>query len=202
MLEQLFGSRTRWKLLKVFLSHENDHFFIRELTRLTGEKLNSVRRELANLEAWGIISAEKDQAGKAGEKGKQGKISQAKDKKYFRAETSFILFNELKDLIMKSWLLVEKSLVKKISQMGNIKLLLLSGRFVNNPEVETDLLIVGTINREKLDKFMRQLSRSFGEDIHYTLMTGKEYSYRKDITDKFLYKIFETEHIVVLDKLK
>jgi hypothetical protein len=196
MLEQLFGSRTRWKLLKVFLSHEEERFFIRELTRLTGEKLNSVRRELANLEEWGVIRAEKSE--KEGTKSK----SKAKDKKYFRAETSFVLFTELKDLIMKSWLLVEKSLVKKISQMGKIKLLILSGRFVNNEQVETDLLIVGTINKEKLNKFIRQLSRSFGEDIHFTLMTAKEYNYRKDITDKFLYKIFETEHIVVLDNLK
>ena len=55
MLEQLFGSRTRWKLLKLFLSHKDEAFYIRELTRLTDEKLNSIRRELANLEDWGII---------------------------------------------------------------------------------------------------------------------------------------------------
>lgn len=195
MIEQIFGSRTRWKLLKVFLSHSEDHFYIRELTRLTGEKLNSVRRELANLESWGIIVSEKPNTVD------KEKVSKAKEKKYFRAETDFVLFNELKDLIMKSWLLVEKSLVDKLTKMGNIKLLILSGKFVNNPTVETDLLIVGSINRDKLNNFMKQLSRSFGEDVHYTMMTPKEYQYRKDVTDRFLYRILETGHIKMIDKL-
>lgn len=195
MLEQLFGSRTRWKLLKVFLSHPEDHFYIRELTRLTDEKLNSVRRELANLEAWGIIISEKPiDHGSA-------KTNKAKEKKYFRVDTEFVLFSELKDLIMKSWLLVEKSLVEKLAKMGKIKLLILSGKFVNNPEVETDLLVVGTVNREKLKTFMKQLARSFGEDVHYTVMTPKEYKYRIDVTDRFLYRILETGHVKMINKL-
>lgn len=195
MLEQLFGSRTRWKLLKVFLSHAEDHFYIRELTRLTDEKLNSVRRELANLENWGIIISEKSE-----EKDVE-KLSKAKEKKYFRVNTEFVLFNELKDLIMKSWLLVEKSLVDKLAKMGKIKLLILSGKFVNNPTVETDLLVVGSVNREKLKNFMKQLAKSFGEDVHYTVMTPKEYNYRKDVTDRFLYRILETGHIKIIDKM-
>jgi hypothetical protein len=85
--------------------------------------------------------------------------------------------------------------------MGKINLLILSGRFVNNPAVETDLLIVGSVNREKLKSFMKQLARSFGEDIHYTVMTPKEYKYRKDVTDRFLYRILETGHIKMIDKL-
>lgn len=195
MLEQLFGSRTRWKLLKVFLSHDEDHFYIRELTRLTDEKINSVRRELSNLENWGIIISEKPSTVNT------EKANKAKEKKYFKVNADFVLFNELKDLIMKSWLLVEKSLVDKLAKMGKIKLLILSGKFVNNPTVETDLLIVGSINREKLKTFMKQLSRSFGEDVHYTVMTTKEYHYRKDVTDRFLYRILETGHIKMIDKV-
>ena len=62
MLEQLFSSKTRVKLLKRFLNQKEDKdYFIRELTRVLGEHLNSIRRELTNLEDLGLVlSQEKD----------------------------------------------------------------------------------------------------------------------------------------------
>ena len=46
MLEHLFGSRTRVKLLKIFLSNPDKDYFVRELTRKIKERINSARREL------------------------------------------------------------------------------------------------------------------------------------------------------------
>ena len=55
MIEQLFGSKTRVKIMKVFLDNPNKCFFVRELTRLTDSLINSVRRELDNLEKMGFV---------------------------------------------------------------------------------------------------------------------------------------------------
>lgn len=213
MLEQLFGSRTRWKLLKTFLSHPDEHFYIRELTRTTGEKLNSIRRELSNLEEWGIVMVEAhegedpdDAAEKktsTSTKAGSGKQKGAKQmKKFYRVDPSFLLFEELKELIVKSWLMVEKSLVKKILKLGNIHMMLLSGRFVGNDNAETDVLIIGALNKTKLSSLMKSLAKGLGDDINYTVMTKKEFEYRKAVTDKFLYGILEGEHIMVIDKSK
>src|SRR5215218_441222 len=49
MIEQLFGSKTRVKLLQLFYSNPNRSFYVREITRKIDEQINSVRRELANL---------------------------------------------------------------------------------------------------------------------------------------------------------
>jgi predicted transcriptional regulator len=56
MIEQLFGSKTRVKLLQLFMSNPNRSFYVREITRKIDEQINSVRRELANLLSIGIIS--------------------------------------------------------------------------------------------------------------------------------------------------
>ena len=56
MLESLFGSRTRVKLLRLFMSHPDQRWFVRELTRVVQEQINSVRRELDHLEHLGLIS--------------------------------------------------------------------------------------------------------------------------------------------------
>src|ERR1700759_4333640 len=58
MIEQLFGSKTRVKLLQLFYSNPNRSFFVREITRKIGEQINSVRRELSNLLSIGIITSD------------------------------------------------------------------------------------------------------------------------------------------------
>ena len=58
MIEQLFGSKTRVKLLQLFYRNPNRSFYVREITRKIEEQINSVRRELANLLSVGIISSD------------------------------------------------------------------------------------------------------------------------------------------------
>src|SRR2546423_14441983 len=55
MIDALFGSKTRVKLLHLFLNNPNRSFYVREITRKIDEQINSVRRELANLLSIGII---------------------------------------------------------------------------------------------------------------------------------------------------
>src|SRR5213592_3087840 len=58
MIEQLFGSKTRVKLLQLFYSNPNRPFYVREITRKIDEQINSVRRELSNLLSIGIITSD------------------------------------------------------------------------------------------------------------------------------------------------
>jgi len=58
MVEQLFGSKTRVKLLHLFYENPNRSFYVREITRKIDEQINSVRRELANLLNIGIITSD------------------------------------------------------------------------------------------------------------------------------------------------
>ena len=49
MLGKLMGSNARVKILRQFISHPDDKFYIRQLSRDLKLQLNSVRRELENL---------------------------------------------------------------------------------------------------------------------------------------------------------
>ena len=57
-VEKLFGSKTRAKLLRLFFENPEKSFYVREMTRVIDEQINSVRRELLNLEGIGIIKNE------------------------------------------------------------------------------------------------------------------------------------------------
>src|SRR3990167_5390404 len=58
MIDALFGSKTRIKLLHLFLNNPGKSFYVREITRLIDEQINSVRRELANMLSIGIITSD------------------------------------------------------------------------------------------------------------------------------------------------
>lgn len=194
MLEKIFGSRTRVKLLKIFLTHPGDYFFVRELARQTGERLNSVRRELDNLVDFGLIRAEdkvKMDLEKGGEK---------QNKKYYTVNPDFVLYNEMKNLVLKSKLLLEKSLAKEIDALGKVKFLMLAGVFVDDANAKTDMLIVGQFDKNKLDKLVEKLEKDFDQEIRYTAMDNKEFDYRNEITDKFLFEVLEGKKIIVVDK--
>jgi len=186
MLEQLFGSRTRLKLLKLFLLDEGE-YFVREITRLSGEKINSVRRELENLQELGIVE-EHERTDEGSEK-----------KKFYRANKNSVLHDELQNLLLKSRLLAEKTITKELIKLGNIRFLTLSGFFVGDEEALTDLLIVGQINKDKLKRIINKLSREFGHEIRYTSMSTQEFNYRNQVTDKFLFEVLEGKKIVVVD---
>ena len=57
-LEKLFGSKTRAKLLSLFFSNQNKSYYVREISRVIEEQINSVRRELTNLSSLGLVKIE------------------------------------------------------------------------------------------------------------------------------------------------
>ncbi|MDD2807102.1 MAG: hypothetical protein PHW95_01090 [Patescibacteria group bacterium] len=201
MLEQLFGSKTRLKLLRLFLNNPTQPYYLRELARTLKTQLNSVRREVVNLEKIGIVKsvAMTEELVKTA-KGKKKK-EQGGAKKYFLADTEFILYPELKGLILKAQLLLERTFVSRIEKISSIKLFILSGIFVGIEERSTDLLIVGKVNKNQLARIIKDFERELNRDINYTVMTYPEFKYRQDITDKFLYDILENRKIVIVDKL-
>ena len=170
MLEQLFGSRTRTKLMYLFLENPENIFFVREITRAIGERINSVRRELDNLERFGLIKSKTDN-----------------QKRYYGADKNFVLFNELKTLIDKSKLLAERLVLNKVKKLDGVRYLLLTGKLVDAPDAPTDLLLVGQISQEALAKFIRELEKIYRLPIRYTHLTTKEFNVRRELTDKFLY---------------
>jgi len=182
MIDKLFGSRTRVKLLRLFLTHAEEKYFVRELARNIEEQINSVRRELNNLEEMGLL------------------VSHIEDKKkYYKVDPEFVLLNALRALIFKSRLTTEKEFIHSIRGLGSIQYLALMGYFVNDQEAKVDLFIVGTVSRTRLLKLLEQFRVSFGTQLRFTVMRGDEYHYRKDVTDKFLYEILNANKIVVID---
>jgi predicted transcriptional regulator len=195
MLEHLFGSRTRVKLLGLFLKSPDDKLYVREITRRVDTQINAVRRELSNLQKLGLIQEvieevenEKKQAGVK--------------KKYYRVNPDFKLITELTSLVMRARVLLEGQLDQEIIKLGDIRYLAFMGSFLGESRAPVDLFIVGDIDQKKLEKLVRENEEGVGFEINFSLMPFDEFQYRKDMTDKFLYAILEARKNIVVDRLR
>jgi len=218
MLGKIFGSNSRVKLMKYFLLNQGKSAYIRQIARDLNLQLNSVRRELENLEKFGLLisgnsteavdnSAANDienvsnSVSVKGIKTDKGNISVKFEKKFFKANKDFILFEEMKSLIVKAQVLYERDFVDKIKKTGKIRLLILSGFFVNNQNSPVDILIVGHLNKDKFVKMISDLEIELSREINYTILEPREFRYRMDMTDKFLINIIEARKIIVIDEI-
>lgn len=196
MLEHLFGSKTRVKLMTLFLNHPEESYFIRELTRLIGTQINAVRREIDNLAKMGLIIASE-----AVDEGEAGKVKRpGLKRKYYRANPRFPLLSEIQALMSKSNFLMERHLDKEIASLGNVSYLAFMGSFLGKT-APVDLFVVGTVDMEKLKKLVQRTEHEFGFEVNFTCLSPGEFKYRKDIADRFLTSVLNSPKHTVIDQL-
>ncbi len=195
MLEHLFGSKTRVRLLRLFFAEPEKMYFVRELTRVLDVQINAVRRELELLQAAEIV-----------EEVKAGDVPGGDPqsiKKYYRLSQSSLLFPELQALIYKEKLLNEHLFIEELkTKAGDLKILVLSGHFTDDEKAPTDMLIVGDVREKAVTALIEQYEHDHRVSFRYTFMKEQEFLDRRHIMDKFLFTLFESKIIKAVDLLK
>ena len=80
----------------------------------------------------------------------------AEKKKYYTANTDFILFDDLRSLFQKVQILLKQNLVQEIDSKGTIYYFAFTGRFVDAKDIQTDILIVGDIKQSLLEEMIKK----------------------------------------------
>lgn len=177
-LKALFSSQTRVKLLSVFLLHPEEEYFIRQLTRLLNEQINSIRRELENLRRIGLVKARNKNR-----------------KKFYKADMSFIFFDELRGMFGKEVKGGESPTVTALKKLPGLQYLELAGSFVGTHS-KVDLLIVGDAKKEVIELLLGQDPSM--KNVKYSLFTKADFLYRLSLRDRFILEIVnDPRHLVV-----
>lgn len=183
-LEKVFGSRTRVKIIALFTTGISRPYYVREIARAVGERLNAVRRELDILERIGMLGS-----------------YESKHRKYYVAQSNFIVFQELTAIMQKVGPKVDDGLFRNIDKVGNIMFSCATGFLTGHQESPTDLLIIGDIDEQKLKTFAARIEHQLGREITYTPMTLNEYQYRRNFNDVFLRQVFSGPFTVIINNL-
>lgn len=200
ILEKLFGSAVRVKLMKLFLLHPGIAFDRAEIKIKTKSKSATVGKELSILEKIGLIRSRSFY--KEGKKGRNGSAGRKRRVAGFVLEPTFQYLNQLKSLLIHSAPIDNAAIAKRITKHGKIKLIVTAGMFIQNEDSRLDLLIVGDEMREGALKSAIQVMESeIGTELRYALFNTKDFQYRLGICDRLVRDVFDYPHQLVVDKL-
>ena len=189
-VEKLFGSKTRAKLLKLFFENPTKSFYVREMTRVIDEQINSVRRELLNLESIGVIKNETFD-----------------NKIYYSANNKHPFYHALVEIFSKkidtahdrdaresTW----DEYIRPVK--GYLRGLVVTNRLPGQDGV--DMLIIGDDKTKKLTRWAEMMEKKQGRPVNYVIMTAEDFSYRKSVRDRFVLDVLEMEISELIDPEK
>lgn len=189
MIDALFGSKTRVKLLHLFLNNPGKSFYVREITRLIDEQINSVRRELANMVEVGIISSENS------ENRLYYKVNQRYQ--YYVPFRAIFADERVESKSMETS--SNEQWIEDVKTLSGVKAAVAAGVLVDGSKSPVDLLIIGRPAQAKLKKLITQIETDEGREINYTVLSHDDFYYRLSVRDKFISEILHNQHKVLVD---
>lgn len=182
-MEELFVSKVRVKLLQLFLTSKDDIMHVRDMVRRVDEEINAVRRELARMEKFGMVSSE-----------------WRANRRFYKFRKDYRFYHELLGFVAKSTGL-GGDIIKNKASLGKLKYALMAVRFAQNkdsgPE-DVDLLVVGQIVLPQLQALVAQEQAKREKEINYSYMDEAEFNFRVRRRDPFILKILTQPRIMLI----
>ena len=182
IINRLFSSKLRIKLLDVFLSLPDARFYIRELERKIKEEAKNVSRELKNLEALGLLISEK-----------QGNL------KYYSVNENFFLYPELKAIIFKTTG-VQGLLKEALERLKGIETAFIYGTYATGKESKSsdvDIMVIGKPDLTELNEAISDLEEKLNREINYMCFDQEEFKERRKAGDAFISEVLSGEKIML-----
>ena len=201
MLEKLFGSAAKVKIIKLFLFNPDLAFDASQTAERAKVSKAVARREISNL---GKISFLKPRVYiKEIKRQKNRTIGTFRKKTNgWTLDQKFPYIEEVKSFLLNINPFKHKDIVDKISRAGKIQLLIISGVFIKFPEARVDLLVVGdNLKQGQLDNIVKTIESEIGKEIRYAAFETSEFNYRHSMFDKLIRDILDYPHEKIINKL-
>lgn len=194
VLGTLFGSKKKIKILRLFLFNPHelyDHDDIAERTQL---HKNSVKKYVKMFEKIDFIRSEKFASAKdSGSKKRDGWV----------LNSEFRYLEPLHNLLVRNDPMSKEEVRKRLSEVGEIRLLILSGVFLQEWNARVDIFVVGDdIQTDKLEEIVRELETEIGKELTYAQFDTTEFHYRQNVYDKLIRDVLDYPHEKVIDTLE
>jgi hypothetical protein len=175
-LKTILTSKTRCKLINIFFSRPRELYFVRQLVRLSGEEINSVRRELENLKNINLL------------------LSEVRGNRlFYTPNIRHPLFPNLVSLAYKSLPFCEE-LSKADALVATYPFLLWDK--VNSDKI--DVILVGNLPLRTVESAMKSEEKRRESEFNYMVMDRDELRLRQSKRDPFLVDFFLTSPIVII----
>ncbi len=163
MIESLITSKTRIKLLMKFFINPDTISYLRQLSDEFKESTNSVRLELNSLTEAKILLKQK-----------------CGNTVAYRANSKHPLFNDIRNIILKS-IGIDKVIDSIIENIGRPELIILTGDYAKGIDSGIiDIIIVGSVNKSKLDKYINSVEKIISRKVRYLVLSKEDFNSLKN----------------------
>ncbi|MEN9649055.1 MAG: hypothetical protein RL094_22 [Candidatus Parcubacteria bacterium] len=185
ILEKIFGGAARVKLMRLFLFNPNSSFTADEVSTRTKTEISRVRRELNFLVKVGLA-----------------KKRSSANKGVWYLNERFPYLAEFQRLLLQTSLITPQTILKKLSKIGRLKLVVLSGLFKEQWDSRLDMLVVvDNSKKSTIESVMSTIEAEVGREIHYAVLDANDFKYRLGVGDRLVRDVLDYPHEVALNKL-
>ena len=201
ILEKIFGSAAKVKIMRMFLFNKEMAFSFDEIIERTKIKKDVARKEILNLEKSGLLKKKNFTSEKVVGKGKNQKIKKKKVSGWI-VDDKFSYIKPLQNFLIHINPLKHNDILKKISSVGKIKLLVISGIFIQELETRVDLLVVGdNLQEQKILSAIKEIESEIGKELRYVIFNTEDFEYRYGMMDKLIRDILDFPHEKVINRI-
>ncbi len=183
MLEILFGSKARAKLLEWLFSHPDEQFYIRQLESLLGLDSAHIGKELNKLQKLGIVS-----------------LKEFGNQKHYSVNEESSVYSDLKGIVTK--LSIPVGIIRSALEpvRDRIDIAFIFGSFARdqfNSTSDLDLMVIGEVTLRDIASLIRQIGRCIGREVNATCYSPCEYRISQS-KNNFLVRVSKGDKIFVI----
>ena len=184
VLETLFGSKLRVKVLGWLFTHPDVRYFVRQLTGLLGDDSTNVSRELARLEKAGILI-----------------VTVSGRQKYYQANRESPIYNELHGLIVKTVGVVDVLRSSLEPSIGQIKAAFVFGSIASGNEnrvSDIDVMVIGAISFGDIVNLLSTAEERLGREINAVVYSVLEFRQKLKEDHHFVSNVITREKLFII----
>jgi len=183
ILQHLFVSKVRIKILEHFIFHPGEAFYVRNVAEIIDEPVGSVARELLNLEKAEILISKK-----------------VGNQKHYSLDKNNPILDDLTKLFLKTSG-VTQEIKSALQVLPGIELAFIYGSYAKGDAKATsdlDMMLITELSDKRLAVNIAKIERQLKREINYNLYSRAEANKRMGERGDFLYEVFSGPHIIII----
>lgn len=198
ILEKVFGSAARVKMMKFFLFNPEQVFSKEDIVSKCKVTSAIAQKEIKMLVD---IKMVKKRVMVVAKRSKSGKITKKKTSGYI-LNSEFELLKNMSSLLINNEPLQHGDISRRLSKTGKIKLIIVSGIFIQDDDSRVDILVVGDEMKDRAFRnTIKTMESEIGKELRFVCLNTQDFIYRKNICDRLMRDIFDYDHEVVVDRI-
>ena len=183
MLSELFSSKARVEILRLFILEPEEKFYQRQIALRSKQPIRAVQREAQKFEKIGLL-----------------KKTTAGNRVYYSVDKACPIYAELKSIILKTTGVAEV-LKAGIAGSKNVLFGFIYGSYAQGKEgplSDIDLMVVGKLSSMELSKILSKAKAELSREINYAIFKPVEFKNKVKNNDHFLNTVLKQKKLFIV----